>query len=659
MMDMNDYLPKRGCIREMSRFELEAGAGCKAAAADVKNYIAEQDSAGELFRLAVEACPNGMVMIDGDGNMVMVNTEIENQFGYSREELIGKPVDMLVPARLRAQHIRHRQNFIAKPEARRMGAGRDLFGLRKDGTEFPVEVGLNPIRAGGQLFVLSVIVDISQRKQMERLKEEFVSTVSHELRTPLTSISGSLGLLVSRCALPDSAARLLTIAHTNCQRLVRLINDILDIEKIESGRVVFNLVRVDLKPLLQQTIEDNRGYAEGYGVRVELDSASMDAQVNVDPDRLAQVVTNLLSNAVKFSPTGGQVILGVMTRGNMVRITVRDYGPGVPESFRPHIFGKFAQADGTISRQKGGTGLGLSIVKQIVERLGGSVGFEDAAGGGTVFFVELPAWTPAAGGEIDVDAPADAPRVLLCEDDRDVAKTMRRQLGTIGFAVDFAHTIATAVERAEATRYNAILVDLTLREGDGIDLMLQIRAQRSNRDTALVVVAGDPYRGQSDVRASRLNVVAWLRKPIRMSTLAPILRAAINPQLKHRARILHVDDDHDVLALVAHELHPVADVVSADSLQSARRALSTARIDLAVLDIILGGGSGLDLLPDLRDGGGNPIPVVIFAADAAHQPCGGQVQLALPKATVSLETLATAVRDRLAMLPGLRAKEVA
>ena len=657
MTDMNNDIPNRGSAEKMPQLEPESDAST--AATGMNNYISQHGSAEEMFRLAVEACPNGMVMIDGTGKMVLVNTEVENQFGYAREELIGQPVEMLVPARLRVPHIRHRQNFTPKPEARRMGAGRDLFGLRKDGTEFPVEVGLNPIRAGGQLFVLSVIVDISQRKQMERLKEEFVSTVSHELRTPLTSISGSLGLLVSRCELPESAARLLAIAHTNCQRLVRLINDILDIEKIESGRVIFNLVRVDLKPLLRQTIEDNRGFAEGYGVTVELDPASVGAQVNVDPDRLAQVVTNLLSNAIKFSPTSERVILGVTTQGGMVRITVRDHGPGVPEDFKPHIFGKFAQADGTISRQKGGTGLGLSIVKQIVERLGGSVGFEDATGGGTIFYVDLPAWTPAAGGEIDVDAPAEAPRVLLCEDDRDVAKTMRRQLGKVGFAVDFAHTIVTAVERAEATRYKAILVDLTLREGDGVDLMLRLRAQSNNRDTALVVVAGDPHRGQSDVRASRLNVVAWLSKPIRMSTLVPILTAAANPQPKHRARILHVDDDYDVLALVAHELRPVADVVSADSLQSARRALSTDRIDLAVLDIIVGADNGLDLLPDLRDTAGNPIPVVIFSSDAARQPCNEQIELALPKATVSLENLATAVRDRLALLPAPRVKEVA
>jgi DNA-binding response OmpR family regulator len=287
------------------------------------------------------------------------------------------------------------------------------------------------------------------------------------------------------------------------------------------------------------------------------------------------------------------------------------------------------------------------------------VGFDDAPGGGTVFYVDLPAWTPAAGGEIDVSASAEAPRLLLCEDDREVAKTLRRQLGMAGFAVNFAHNIATALERAEATRYRAILVDLTLRDGDGVDLMLRIRVQNNNRDTPLVVVAGDPYHGESDVRAARLNVVEWVSKPVRMSKLLPILAAAINPRPQPRAKVLHVDDDHDVLALVAHELRLIADVVSADSLQSARRTLATDQIDLAVLDIAVGSGNGLDLLPDLRDSSGNPMPVLIFSAHAARLQCSEQIQLALPKTTASLENLAVAVRDRLALRPRRQVNEVA
>jgi PAS domain S-box-containing protein len=363
----------------------------------------EQRLVEEMFRLAVEACPSGMLMTDRSGAIVMLNTEIERLFGYSRDQLIGQSVEILLPNGLRAQHVHRRAGFVRKPETRRMGAGRDLFGRRRDGTEFPVEVGLNPVNTREGVLVLSVIADISERKRIEHLKDEFVSTVSHELRTPLTSISGSLALLVGNAAgkLPDPVMRLLTIAHKNSQRLVRLINDILDIEKMESGEVVFVVKRVDVRPLVEQAIEASRAYAESLGVTMRVDASSTSGEVRADPDRLVQVITNLLSNAIKHSPPGEEVVVSITATGDGVRIAVRDHGPGIPASFKSRIYEKFAQADATDSRQKGGTGLGLSIVKSIVTRLRGSTGFSDAPGGGTIFHVELPAWQSA----VDATAP--------------------------------------------------------------------------------------------------------------------------------------------------------------------------------------------------------------------------------------------------------------
>jgi signal transduction histidine kinase len=251
-----------------------------------------------------------------------------------------------------------------------------------------------------------------ERKRLQRLKDEFVSTVSHELRTPLTSIAGSLGLLMGNAAgkLPDAAVNLLRIAHTNSQRLVRLVNDILDIEKMESGQIVFKFGRVEIRPLIEQAIEANRGFAEGSDVRIRLEDACVVCDVRADPDRLAQVVTNLLSNAIKFSPADNEVVVAIGNGTDIVRILVRDHGPGISADFKPHIFERFAQADATNARQKGGTGLGLSIVKQIVDRLHGEVGFADAPGGGTVFHVELPCWEEVPNMAIDLDAQSDALR---------------------------------------------------------------------------------------------------------------------------------------------------------------------------------------------------------------------------------------------------------
>jgi PAS domain S-box-containing protein len=603
----------------------------------------------------LEAAPDTMVVVNHAGEIVLLNLQAEKEFGYRRDELVGQNIKKIIPVRVAERLI------VNDPRALlplKIGTETELTGRRKDGGEFPIEIMLSPLESAERILVIR---DITARRKNERLKDEFVATVSHELRTPLTSISGSLGLLAGQWAskLPDSAARLLTIAHTNSQRLARLLNDILDIEKLESGHVVFNLSRVSVRSLVEHAIEDNRGFAASYGVQVRLDATSADADVNADPDRLAQVITNLLSNGIKFSPANGELLIAVQKVADKVRIAVRDHGSGVPDDFRLHIFEKFAQADATNTRQKGGTGLGLSIAKEIVERLGGTVGFEDASGGGTTFYVDLPVWDGRAGGEIDLDSDTADTRLLFCEDDRAVAAVVRERLRRAGFAVDFAHTVAAALARTDATRYAAILVDRQLPDGDGIGLIVRLRAQAHSRDTPIIVISGDPEQGRSDVRSSRLNVLHWLGKPIAFKPLIEILKVATALPRRPRPRILHVDDDYDVLTLVNQELRSMADVISADCAESALRTLATDRIDLVVLDVRLGGDSGLDLLPDLRDNAGNFIPVIIFSNHGADVPCDEQVNFSLSKMDFSLESLGVAVRDRLALLPLQLAKEVA
>jgi len=203
--------------------------------------------------------------------------------------------------------------------------------------------------------------------------------------------------------------------------------------------------------LAAQAVEANRAYADGFGVRVRLEPAAQPAEVAADPDRLGQVMTNLLSNAIKFSPRDGEVTVATKPQGDTVRISVRDHGAGIPAEFKPRVFEKFAQADATDARQKGGTGLGLSIVKRIVTRLGGTIGFDDADGGGTVFHVDLPPWAQIARRELDAAAGRDALRILFCEDDPDAAMALREGLRPFGFATDFAHNPADAIARVRAS----------------------------------------------------------------------------------------------------------------------------------------------------------------------------------------------------------------
>jgi PAS domain S-box-containing protein len=232
----------------------------------------------------------------------------------------------------------------------------------------------------------SLGTDITELRRIDRMKTEFVSTVSHELRTPLTSIRGSLGLISGGVAgeLPEAVKSLVGIAKNNCERLIRLINDILDSEKIESGKLRLDLQVVDIRQLVQQALAANEGFAGQHSVRLVMRAPETPLHVRIDSDRMTQVLTNLLSNAVKFSPAGSPVEVRLSRTAQKVRVEVVDVGPGIPDEFSARIFQKFSQADSSDTRQKGGTGLGLNISRALVEKMGGTIGFSSKAGVGTV-----------------------------------------------------------------------------------------------------------------------------------------------------------------------------------------------------------------------------------------------------------------------------------
>jgi signal transduction histidine kinase len=246
--------------------------------------------------------------------------------------------------------------------------------------------------ADGEQKIWSFIQDITERKRIERMKNEFVSAVSHELRTPLTSISGSLGLVVSGVLgeMPDKIASMLGIAHKNAKRLTVLINDLLDMEKILAGKMEFDMQEQLLLPILEASLESNKAYADTFNIDLALDVESDQLRACVDAQRLQQVLTNFISNAVKFSPREGQVEIRLSQQNGIALIAVVDHGPGISNEFRSRIFQKFAQADSSDSRQRGGTGLGLAISKAFVEQMHGTIGFESEPGQGATFFAEFP-----------------------------------------------------------------------------------------------------------------------------------------------------------------------------------------------------------------------------------------------------------------------------
>ncbi|MDP3605968.1 MAG: response regulator, partial [Polaromonas sp.] len=488
----------------------------------------------------------------------------------------------------------------------------------------------------GQVIGFYVLAtDVTALKHVDRIKSEFVSTVSHELRTPLTSIRGSLGLIAGGVGgqLPDAVKKLVEIAKNNCERLIRLINDILDIEKIESGKMQLELRETALKPLLEQALAANEGFGTAKNVGLRLYCPDETLQVLADSDRLTQVLTNLLSNAMKFSPSGETVEVHVLRAGLGVRVEVRDRGPGIPDEFRKRIFQKFSQADSSDTRQVAGTGLGLNISRAIIERLGGLIGFESEAGAGTTFFFELPLSTahhePAVAGLI-----SPRPRILVCEDDRDIAHLIGLMLNKGGFDVDRAYTAAMALAMLEENQYAAMTVDLNLPDQDGIELMHTLRRQAHTRDLPIVVVSASASEGQIQCNNLPLNISDWLDKPIDENQMIRALRSAIGLMNIGKPRILHIEDDFDTQRVTAAIAQDFAVFEFAISPGEARARLREQRFDLVLLDLALRDGSGWDVLADI-DALVNPPPVVVFSATALNAAEGARFAAVLLKAQTS------------------------
>lgn len=518
-----------------------------------------------LRKAILDAASIAIISADENGLIKTFNHGAELMLGYSAEEMIDKrtPDFVHLPEEISAyaQYLSYElgyevelgfETFIAR--AREGGTDEHEWTyVRKDGSQFPVLLTVSTLRDadGAVSGYLGIARDISEIKRIDKMKTEFISTVSHELRTPLTAISGALGILVNGLAgnLPDQSMRMIQIAHNNSQRLIHLVNDLLDMEKLAAGKMHFDFQNHMLLPLIQQSIESNAAFAQQYGVTYVLKSdtyesgiENYDVKVSVDHQRLSQVLANYLSNAAKFSPINDVVTISVEQHFGIVRVSVKDNGPGIPENFRARLFQKFSQADSSDTRQKGGTGLGLAICKEIIERMGGKVGVDSVVGEGASFYFDLPCEDNTQKSPSTRTEPAKSkPHLLIIEDDIDVADVLVATLASRNYEVDCATTGQSALEHLELRDYDLITLDLHLPDMNGISILEKIRHQESfiangEKKLPIIIITGAVDEGKKHLLslASRDDIF-WLQKPLVEGQLESTIAQAL-ARLKMDAR---------------------------------------------------------------------------------------------------------------------------
>ena len=462
-------------------------------------------------------------------------------------------------------------------------------------------------REGKAVRMIGAFMDITERRAVDRMKDEFISTVSHELRTPLTSIRGALGLLASGRlgTLPEKSQRLLEIASDNTDRLVRLINDILDIERMESGKVTLEKVTCDAHDLVGKAAEVIRPLADRANVTLRLKAEA--TPFVADPDRIVQTLVNLLGNAVKFSPAGSMVTVGAKRNGGDVLFTVSDEGRGIPADKLGAIFERFQQVDASDARDKGGSGLGLAICRSIVRHHGGDISVQSAVGAGSTFTVTIPT-------AIAPPASEAAPKKLIfvCDDDDDTRSVLTFFLEERGYAVRAMSTGRDLMDAAQEQRPDAILLDLFMPDMNGWETLARLKSDPATADVPVIVVS---VLSPEDTGATGFDLSGWVQKPLDEHDLGAVVERAFRAA-NRRPRLMLVEDDADLASVIVasfdrYGIETIHARNGSEAIEMARRVDP----DLLILDLAMPGIDGYGVVDWLKDHEiWRGLPLVVYSA---------------------------------------------
>ncbi|HEX4001846.1 MAG TPA: response regulator [Candidatus Acidoferrales bacterium] len=621
--------------------------------------LTQRERAEEKFKVLLESSSEAVILINREGRIAIVNSHAEIRFGYTRAEMLDQKVEMLLPERFRAKHTGYRADFFADSKARPMGAGRELYGVRKDGSEFPVDISLTPLETDEGIMISAVIVDISERKRFEKeilaaketaenasaAKSVFLATMSHEIRTPMNGILG-MTELVMETELTTEQREHLGLVRLSAESLLAIINDVLDFSKIEAGKFEIEAIPFGLRDSLGETMQSLsiRTHQKGLELIYDVDPEVPDAVIG-DPGRVRQVLVNLIGNAIKFTERG-EVFVQVREEAqedNHTRLhfTIKDTGVGIPKDKQGKIFEAFSQADGSMARKYGGTGLGLTICMQLVKLMGGNLWVESEEGQGSEFHftVQLALQEPSAHAEPLEAQQLRGLHVLIVDDNltnRKVLAGMLTRCGMKPTLIDGGRAALQAllVARDAGSRFPLVLLDGQMPEMDGFTL-----AERIKRDVGLVgstimMLTSSSHLGDA-ARCREAGISAYLVKPIRQSELLQAVCSALNPtervkaplitrhtlrEERNRARVLLAEDNavNQTLAIRLLERRGYSVTVTTNG-KEAVTAWENSHFDAVLMDVQMPEMDGFEATTIIRrkeQGTGRRVPIIAMTAHA-------------------------------------------
>ena len=568
---------------------------------------------GTYIRTVLEHLGEAVIVTDYDGYIEFINKRAENLLGFLLQECIYRKLE----------------HFVIDMDFEKLDENgeKEAKCIKKDTTPCELKLQYNRISLQNKNVIVFIIEDITKEKELSALKNNFISMISHELRTPLTSIRGALGLVLSGVLgdLPDKSKDLLNIAGHNSIRLVNLINDILDLEKIKAGKMDFKFSEYSVQDLVDETIVLNNEYAKQYNVEYKVVNSLENANINVDKDKFIQVLTNLLSNAAKFSLPNEDVNVCVERNKHLITVSVQNKGVGIPESCKNQIFESFYQVDSSDSRKKSGSGLGLNICKSIVQKMGGTIGFESVVNDKTIFYFSFP--------EI-YDKP-DTKTVLVVEDNKSTAFGIKSMLKKLDFDADIALNAKEARELLKMKNYALMTIDVLLPDENGLVLLDEIRANNETKNLPVIVISASPV--DKDQICKRHKIVDLLEKSFDIESLRGKIKEVIDKKKCSKVSILHVENDKDLLNVIKSNLDNFADITRATTIKEARKTINEALFDIIILDYSLPDGTSDELVNDIYKSINCNSTLVVFSEYEINDFLKSQVDATILKSKVSNE----------------------